>query len=86
MGSWGPGDLRSHEGPKRGSLRILIRGAPILQKLFDQKVELMGVVVLGADCKNPFFQKLIQNLANFSNLLIKWKNWMACSNASDSDS
>ena len=58
MGSWGPGDLRSHEGPKRGSLRILIRGAPILQKLFDQKVELMGVVVLGADCKNPIFSKI----------------------------
>ena len=34
------------------------RGASILQKLFDQKVEPMGVVVLGADCKNQIFSKI----------------------------
>ena len=34
------------------------RGALILQKLFYQKVELMRVVVLCADCKNPIFPKI----------------------------
>ena len=47
------------------------RGAPILQKLSNQKLEQIGVVILSADCKNAIFFKIGQKL-RWPHL---WQNW-----------